>query len=229
MRTLYYVPMIHQEWETNSGADPEYSPPTDEQLELREKFQDKYWAYISWQLLENVGSKGLILSRTAIDLDLFREGWTSRRSIERSVESMVRGADIGDPMSSLLISMLTHKVRPNVTENYFAYALEGMLVWAKFRHENLAQYLLNTRDRGIAFNLNKSVKSGGTAVLFIGAAHDVPMYLDSDWEVKVVTTFEVVYILRSLDTKQKRWVNLYLKQSDLTEDDIWNGCLGSAI
>lgn len=220
MRTLLYVPMIHQEWECNTKYDPGHRALTEEQAVRKEELLLKYWKYVSKKLLDEVASRGLIHADITIDLDLFCEAWTSERTMKSILALMADRAEYGDPMSSLITSMQQFSVRMHATESRFAYDMEGVFSPIRYRFDSLRIFMQNLRDRGIAAKLNRSVKENGTAVLFIGAGHDVPAFLNSEWNVRVITTIEILYIVRAMDSDPKRWVEICLKDNNLTDDDI---------
>jgi hypothetical protein len=76
--------------------------------------------------------------------------------------------------------------------------------------------LIHRRDREIVTNLEKYVKDGSTALLFMGCGHDVPAYLNESWRVIVITAVEIPLLLLPTmpDLNQLRWMQIYRQQSD---------------
>jgi|GEM_PF-3501044 len=212
MRTLLYVPMIHRMDETLLGAE---SYQDEEQAELGESLLDVYWNLILKVLTRRIQELGL-QSKGGLDLDVFCESWTYPEQIAFLTRHAMAMEEMVPSVHALSGMLAKVGARLRVTENMIVHWLEGVAYKLQFSRERppFGKTLMEWRDLSIVGNLNRQVKEGGTAVLFLGAGHDVPAFLDQDWRVEVLTAAEIAIFIRHIDATPKVWTDLYTKQSD---------------
>jgi hypothetical protein len=157
----------------------------------RKQFLEFFWL----QMIYRVGAQLEQLKRVNNFL-LFSESWTSKKCWgyikreRREYWTNLHGTE------SFLAAMMELGGRPQVTECSRAYALSGKLERRKSLQaqglgegtsSHLDEITVCRRDREVARHLNRLVPPGEVAVLCMGAAHDVPRYLEEGWTIRVIT------------------------------------------
>lgn len=220
MRTLLYVPMIHREDEC---ADPVTGGLPAEQAALREAMLDNYWELVT----ELVMLRADELERNGgwpPAIDVFCEGALSTRNFEILSNFEPSAADLVPRLSMVLATLCQDGARMHATESRLAYGIHALADISHLSHlPGVLNAMIYLRDRCIARALGRGVPEGGTAVLFVGASHDVPAYLGASWEVVVITAAEIPVLLRQIDRRPLTWVELYRRQDDrhrISEDEM---------
>jgi hypothetical protein len=96
-------------------------------------------------------------------------------------------ADRGSPNHRLIRQLLARGAKLIGTESIELLLAEYRLVKDGVADETLIRASLEARDRFIAERIDATLASNATAILFIGAAHNVARFLKADIKVGVLT------------------------------------------
>ena len=188
MRTLFYVPIIHEESDLGS-----LGPALD--MASASLFGEKRWT----RHKETVAAfwKAVAAYLDSVDPRDFRiyqdglaaDGDLGRRIVDEAakrgsknhrivLDLMGRGAQIHRTEDlSLLLEERQQVARGSQGESSGPGAENG----AEYNRQ--VELLTRQRDSYIAKQINDTLKEGETGILFIGAYHDVPSYLNNDIQV----------------------------------------------
>jgi hypothetical protein len=181
---------------------------------MRERFAAQFWPEVTYDVIFELKQS------EPKNLFIFCEGWTSLRPAQRIERSMRTLLQEMYGLHTLLAVLMAGGGKPCVTEDLLAYRFSGpaqkMLVKLEERRlrtpTSLEQIIVVRRDRCIAQNLQKTVQPGDCAVLLMGAAHDIPAYLDDSWDIKIFTIPLAHDFARSILGTSRVWMNLYRQQ-----------------
>jgi hypothetical protein len=158
---------------------------------MRERFAAQFWPEVTYDVIFELKQS------EPKNLFIFCESWTSLRPAQRIERSM----------------------RTLLQEMYGLHTLLAVLMAVVKLEErrlrtptSLEQIIVVRRDRCIAQNLQKTVQPGDCAVLLMGAAHDIPAYLDDSWDIKIFTIPLAHDFARSILGTSRVWMNLYRQQ-----------------
>jgi hypothetical protein len=211
MKTLWYVPMIHRDEECSG---PNGQAHTEEQAELRETLQDNYWELV-FNLVMTRARKLDVEGQWPLDLDVFCEAVLASRQFDslNHVDTDIKS--LSPDLTTLLALLYQMGARTHVTEGRWTYGIHRLADRLRLSRISFVQdTTIRWRDRHIAAALASNVADGGTALLFMGAGHDVPAYLDSSWEVVIITAAEIPVLTKDIMGRSYKWMRLYHDQPD---------------
>ncbi|MBU1340503.1 MAG: TraB/GumN family protein [Proteobacteria bacterium] len=185
MRKLFLVPMIHMGIDLGKAKGEitkvKNKLVTPERLEQHEKtislFWDRVRVYFQGQDVKN--------------MKIFQDGLAAGGEIGKKIvkELALKGSKNFMVVSDLVDKGATAMKTEDVALIQQEQALFITLLQSKWFFQTLMNYLkykffktrlLKKRDRYMAGQINNNLKKGETAVLFIGAVHDVACFLDKD-------------------------------------------------
>lgn len=216
-RTLIYVPMKHMLEEAADVSNKGLRLLRENMNGRKIAYKDFVEALDHWHIVT-----ADVVSELAVTgcetFDLFSESWVHHRQIAAARASLKDDIEYFSGAHSFLARMLSIGGVPHLTESARdlrladrAMSFENRL---RQRHPQVRpprlinDEIVSRRDRDIAARLQEVVSPGRIAVLCVGAAHDVPAYLDNSWDIDIVTTPEL-YVIAEAAGHDLRWMEIY--------------------
>lgn len=197
MRTLYYVPIIHTSADMGSLANAltrcGISQVGEKMWQEHVNAVHKFWDVIAG-FMESIPASGLkiyqdgLVADGEIGLKIIAAGAQSGSRNYQIVEALIkRGAEIVKTEDFKLVL----EERDRLLEIIEAPTSLAK-VWASFKYRFIKHRLLTRRDSFIARQIDETLATGQSGVLFIGAYHRLRRILPKD--IKVVEVKEAAKI-----------------------------------
>lgn len=186
MRTLLYVPIIHTGPDLGSMADAigreTASLLGEERWEQHRETVSKFWSSV----------EDYLLSSNASNMKIYQDGLAAEGEV--GVRVVQEAAKRGSKNHQILLDLVGRGAEIRKTEDAALLIQEyerlSKLVsgdpTAKPRSYHTEDRLMEQRDRFIAKTINETLRDGETAILFVGAYHNVSPNLASDIVVRQV-------------------------------------------
>jgi len=197
MRKLLYIPIIHVDSDLGSMAGAMNRRSVEicgkEQWERHKEIVTLFWDKIS----------DYFTKLDARDLEIYQDGLMADGELGRRI--IEEGAKRGSRNYQIILDLIKRgaKIRKTEDVELLKKELHRILQLAQTdpeQEENSAamqnrvdgERLMEERDRFVAKTINKTLKDQGKGVLFMGAFHNVLLYLPDDIEVREVKNSQKV-------------------------------------
>lgn len=181
MRRLLYVPIIHSEADLGSLGSA---------IDRRSAslYGEKLWAAHKETVVQFWKSVAdYLLSLDTASLKIYQDGLAASGELGKRI--IAEAAQLGSPNHQLLLQLMDKGAEVRKTEDASLLMQELKLAQEESAAGNTSDQkslsqmkarLTEKRDRAIARAISETLKPGETAILFIGAYHNVSQYLPSD-------------------------------------------------